>query len=271
MHDPFTNGDATVPTTLYIIRHAQPASQEPDYPGGANPPLGRHGQTQAERAAQQIAYWGIDFLYSSSMARALQTAQPIHERLHVPWYVWPAFSETWRPRWPQLRALATTDTDDASPHLPETPLDAEAVVRYVPLTQLPARYRGICLSQPFPWPDAWWTVLEGETREAAYARAKQAISALWEQHRGSQARIALVCHGAFASVLLTVLTQGPPCDYNRFSHAHAAITRVDLHDEGIARLRFLNYLGHLSPALITEGVDPAPGWIEGIHDPSCEV
>lgn len=249
-----------LPTALYIIRHAQPASQEPDYSGGPNPPLGSNGQEQARLTAQQMADWGIDVLYSSTMARALETAQPIYDELAVAWHVWPAFCEVGRGRWPELRTLAAqaaTGTENPTPTRPiEAPLDPTEAERYLPLSRLHTLYPDILLSQPFPWPDNWWRAFQDETREAAYARVDQAIGALWDQHRGSEARIALVCHGALASVLLTILTQGPPCDYNRFSHAHAAITRVDLYDEGFARLRFQNYTSHMPVELVTDGVFP---------------
>lgn len=236
---------------LYLIRHAQPASQEPGYDGGPNPPLGRKGRLQAERVGSQMKLWGVDAIYSSSMQRTLETARPIAMQTGAPWYVWPALSETDRRGWPRVRELL-----EAGLKLERS---AEAELRlahpnHVPLNTLRERFGTFEANQPFPWPDEWWLPLEDETREQAYGRAEEALHALVARYRGTNARIAVVCHGALGSVLLSLLAGCPPGDHNLFSQAHAAISAADVLD-GYKQIKFVNYVGHLEPEDVTEGVD----------------
>lgn len=238
---------------LYIVRHGQPASQEPGYAGGENPPLGNRGREQAERVAKQLSEWGIDVLYSSTYQRAIETALPIRRELGVPWHMWPALSETGRRSWPKLRAEQATGTEGlASPARPSATESQSHLAHYPLVSQLVQRYPDAQPSQPFPWPDDWYAPLIGETREEAYARAQRCIAAIKRRHDDS-ARIAVVCHGAFGSVLLTVLSEGPPCDHNRFGFAHASIARVDLFDDGTTTLELVDHIVHLMPDLVTEG------------------
>jgi len=242
---------------LYLIRHAQPASQEPGYAGGPNPPLGRKGRLQAERVGSQMKLWGVDAIYSSSMQRTLETARPIVEQTGAPWYVWPALSETDRRGWPRVRELRASGRNAGRSAEAEQRL---AHPNHVPLCTLRERFGSTFeTNQPFPWPDEWWLPLEDETREQAYGRAGEALHALATRYRGTHARIAVVCHGALGSVLLSQLTGSPPGDHNLFSQAHAAISAADVLD-GCTQIKFVNYVAHLEPEEVTEGVDfGAPG------------
>lgn len=236
---------------MYIIRHAQPASQEPGYDGGPNPPLGQRGLVQAERVGAQMKKWGIDRLYSSSMQRTLQTSLPIYEQTGVPWHVWPAISETDRRGWPRIRKrLAAGETIRLSD---EDQLRHEHP-NHVPLGALRERFGVFTADQPFDWPDQWWQPLTNETREQAYQRAEDSIRYLLQRHEQEDVRIAIVCHGALGSILLTLLAGSPPCDHNLFSQAHAAISAVDIED-GHAQIKFVNYVGHLPEDEVTEGVE----------------
>lgn len=238
---------------LYIVRHGQPANQEPGYSGGPNPGLSRLGHEQAQRTARQLAQWGIDVLYSSPYQRAIETAQPIQKKLGVPWHLWPALSETGRRDWPKIRQAQSAGMDrDLDPHAPSSHEVARERPHFPPVSKLVQQYPETEASQPFPWPDDWHIPLKGETREAAYARALQCIQALNARHQ-DDSRLALVCHGAFGSVLLTVLSGGPPCDHNRFGFAHAAIARVDLFKDGRTMFELVDYIGHLLPDCVTEG------------------
>lgn len=233
---------------LYVVRHGQPIGHGGS-PSTPNPGLTPTGQRQAEQVAQQLEAWGIDYLYSSSQARAIETALPVHRRLAVPWAIWAPACETDRRNWPknaglppEERAAARTVREDD--HL-----------YYRPLSELAKEY-GASVEQPIAWPDHWWPPLRLETQDEAYARGRSVLSALMKRHR-TEDRVALVCHGAFGSVLLSLLCECPPAFHNRFSHTHAGITRVDIDEKGAVSLRFLNYVEHLSgEGLITETVDP---------------
>lgn len=234
---------------LYIIRHGEPHERS----GRPNPGLSERGKVQAERAAQQMAEWRLDCIYSSTYRRALETARPIQEKTGAPWHMWPALSETGRGRWPAVRAQVAGDEN----WVRRPRLDAEALAQeredHPPVSELVKQYP-VTADQPFPWPDDWHLALRNETREEAYARAERCIEAVKARHKDGD-RVALVCHGAFGSVLLTVLSEGPPCDHNRFSFAHAAIARVDLFNDGTTMLELVDHIAHLMPDLVTQGPD----------------
>ncbi len=243
---------------LYIVRHGQPLSEEIEQ-NIPNPPLGIKGKKQAILAAAQMEkLGGLDYIYSSTFNRALETAKAFYEWFNVPWHVWPALCETGRKEWPHLRERRNHGEKLASDYYKEG--NVEEVLKrsqdyprsnYPLVSELAEQYPQIILSQPFDWPDVWWLPLVDETREMAYERARRVIEAIMQLHRNTDCSIALVCHGAFGSVLMTVLTEGSPCDYNRFSFAHAAFSSVKMHDDGDIQVIFTNYIAHLYPDYLT--------------------
>ena len=66
---------------LLLIRHARPVRDEAPEGGSADPVLAEVGHLQAEATAEYLATEGIDHIVSSSMKRALQTAEPLAGRL----------------------------------------------------------------------------------------------------------------------------------------------------------------------------------------------
>ena len=66
---------------LLIIRHARPVRDEAPEGGSADPDLADLGRLQAAATADYLTDEGIDHIASSSMKRALQTAEPLAERL----------------------------------------------------------------------------------------------------------------------------------------------------------------------------------------------
>ncbi|MCU6712753.1 histidine phosphatase family protein [Paenibacillus sp. J5C_2022] len=238
---------------MYVVRHGQPAKEEDGYTVKQDPQLSDLGLEQADCVAEQFERWGgLDAIYSSSLLRAMQTAQPIYHRLQVPWHVWPSLCETGRREWPLMRKLQGEGGY-------ETHLAAETMKRhglnehYPSLTRLQLQYPGIRIEQPYPWPEAWYPELAAETRERCYDRAERSIAAICESHMGTEARVAVVCHGAFGSVLMNALLSGTPCDHIRFHQAHAAISLVEVADNGTAALHFLNHVNHMPLDKITEG------------------
>lgn len=213
--------------------------------------MGRKGLVQAEKVGSQMKRWGIDAIYSSSMQRTLETAKAISESTGAPWHVWPALGETDRRGWPKLRELAAAGL--AFERTAEETMRL-AHPNHVALPALRERYNAFAADQPFAWPDEWWLPLTNETREQAYGRGEVVLRHLLLRHQGQEARIAVVCHGAFGSVLLSLLAKCPPSDHNAFTQAHAAISAVDVSD-GCAHIRFVNYVGHLSQDEVTEGVE----------------
>ena len=62
---------------LLLIRHGLPKHVETEDGTPADPPLSEIGRTQADRMATWLQHEAIDVLYSSPMARAYQTAEPL--------------------------------------------------------------------------------------------------------------------------------------------------------------------------------------------------
>ncbi|MFD6896652.1 histidine phosphatase family protein [Rhodococcus sp. NPDC060086] len=68
---------------LLLIRHAQPEYARVNL-GRADPSLTEQGLVQAGRLVEALAPYRIARLFSSPQLRALQTAQPLAERLTLP-------------------------------------------------------------------------------------------------------------------------------------------------------------------------------------------
>ena len=64
-----------------MIRHARPVRHEAPEGGSADPVLADVGHVQAQATAEYLVGEGIDHVVSSSMKRALQTAEPLADRL----------------------------------------------------------------------------------------------------------------------------------------------------------------------------------------------
>ena len=64
-----------------MIRHARPVRHEASEGGSADPDLAEMGRLQAEATADFLTTEGVDHIVSSSMKRAVQTAEPLSERL----------------------------------------------------------------------------------------------------------------------------------------------------------------------------------------------
>ncbi len=64
-----------------MIRHARPVRDEAAEGGSADPVLAELGHVQARATAEYLAGEGIDHIASSSMKRAMQTAEPLADRL----------------------------------------------------------------------------------------------------------------------------------------------------------------------------------------------
>ncbi len=82
------------PTTLLLIRHGQSGGNADGRFGGHGPtPLSVLGLKQAELTARAVAKEGISAVYSSDLARAIQTAEPLANLLKLDLHVSPDFRE----------------------------------------------------------------------------------------------------------------------------------------------------------------------------------
>ncbi len=81
-------------TTLILVRHGETDwNAAGRLQGHTNRPLNEYGRTQSKRLAEQLAGDGIAAIYASDLARALETAEIIGERLGLPVAVDPDLRE----------------------------------------------------------------------------------------------------------------------------------------------------------------------------------
>jgi broad specificity phosphatase PhoE len=81
-------------TKLYLIRHGQSAGNAEGRFGGHSPmPLSELGKEQAELTAKLLSKEKIHAIYSSDLARAVQTAEPLAKLLDLPIIQTPDFRE----------------------------------------------------------------------------------------------------------------------------------------------------------------------------------
>ena len=69
-------------TIIYILRHGQSVTNESGVFSGSNEvDLSPLGEKQAEKASEYLIDMGIDFIYSSPLSRAVNTALPLAKKL----------------------------------------------------------------------------------------------------------------------------------------------------------------------------------------------
>lgn len=147
---------------VLLIRHGRSADVVPGSPESTDPPLHVLGVEQAARLAARLAPKQIDAVYSSHLARAMQTAAPLAEPRGLEVAVFPDLEEVRLGDWGngEFRRRAAT-------------LDPEWVE-----WSLTGRWDGIP---------------GGEGDAAFRARVAAVINDLARQHGGET--IAIVCHG----------------------------------------------------------------------------
>lgn len=237
---------------LCIARHGHKANQLPDYDGGFNTPLSDVGHRQADELAAYLSEEEeIEYLYSSPQLRSLQTAEPLHDRLDETWHVWPVFAEGTTRRWPDQYDRDPEEAEWATAWRageaidPPNPDEREEMHgHYYLLSEIPELFPGTELTQPFPFPDAWWTVKRGYSAPMGYARADLGLSALLDRHEEGD-RIAIVCHGTIGDMLVTTLK-----DFSRrrrhFACNNAGVHRLDQRSDDTWRIAYTNNTRHLT-------------------------
>ena len=188
-----------------IVRHALPESDKRD-DGPADPPLSPLGLRQAEATANLLATEGVDHVVTSTMQRAIQTGQPLADRLGL------------TPE--RLEDLKESD------HLRSS---------YTPVEEMDADHEVIreFLDDPLS--------MFADGYEAFRDRITTALDAVVADNRGRT--VAVFCHAMVVGVYLqTLLDLNDPfavmADY-------CGITRVAASSTGIRSVRSFNETGHL--------------------------
>lgn len=243
---------------LYIIRHGQSMNNalsdgSPRFPDA---PLTDLGKTQAEYLAQHLATAdnldpeitnpntgnttqregkgsGITHLYCSAMRRAMQTAQPAGQALGIHPEVWVDIHEHGG------ICLSRNGSTLCYPGLNRTEI-AQLFPNYTIPEEVTER--------------GWWLHNDAEDMVGCWQRAQRVAKRLWAwaaSPDGDTRRVGMVTHGTFTTVLLKTLLQAPIDNHVFFWHYNTGITRVDLFGGGLAILRYVNRVSHLTPKLIT--------------------
>ncbi len=207
-------------THLYLVRHAQAVFTGDDYLSGeADTPLTDLGVRQAEAVCGLLSREPVTAIYSSTMLRALQTAQPLARALKLP-------------------VIADSALREFNPRLDVVEGEDAAAVR----EQIVARFRAMAeggeLSAAPP-------VLGSGSGAGAVMRqrAVQALDRLVERHPGGH--VAVFTHGGvIISLLYHLLGATEPM---RFLPVNGSVTQVLA--KGDRRVLFTaNELAHL-PAI----------------------
>jgi probable phosphoglycerate mutase len=96
---------------IWLARHGETADNaDGRVQGSIDTPLNDRGREQAQNLARETEALGVTALYSSQLARALETAQIVGERLGLEPRVDERFAESYRGEW-EGRLLADIERD----------------------------------------------------------------------------------------------------------------------------------------------------------------
>ena len=205
---------------LYLVRHGQ-SQNNVGNTSAHNVPLTELGHEQIRRTADAIADKRFNFFYCSPLDRALQTAAILHSKLNLTPYVHPNFSEVGF-CWGEPNAT---------------------------LEELQSSYP--CAVMDASISNNGWAPAACETEDEAYERAGKVVRFLSARHPDPNARVLVVSHGRFGSILIGSLVGGVrPCGYSRYAQNNGGISLVEIAN-GRIQLRFLNATAHLSRELLT--------------------
>lgn len=149
---------------IYLIRHGRQC----DTRCNVDVPLSVEGEHQAELLGERMQTWGIEKLYSSDMIRARQTAEIVNKYLQIPHQIVPAFREL------NFGDMEGMDDDE-----------------------IQIKFAGFKVEQ-----DKLGQDMRYPGGESAGDLVQRAMPALIEAAKGSERKIAIVCHGVWIRAVL---------------------------------------------------------------------
>ncbi len=193
---------------LFIVRHARPVREVVPEGSHADPPLAELGRRQAETTAEFLAGEGIDHVVSSTMRRALETAEPLRAMLGY-----------------DIEAIHDLRESDhrSNVYVPAEEMDAEdpAVKPY---------FEGDFMESVFP--DGYETF-----RDRVVASFEKVIAA------NRSRKVVVYCHGMVTLVYLqTVIGSEDPF---RLRADYCGISRVLASSNGLRSVRSVNEISHV--------------------------
>ncbi|MDH7488618.1 MAG: histidine phosphatase family protein [Anaerolineae bacterium] len=202
-------------TTLLLVRHGATQANEIGYwQGWEDTALTEVGMAQAQAVARRVAReFAPVAVYSSSLRRALQTAEPIAQAVACPLIPHDGLREI---HFGQISGLSLEQFRKGFPALFEAWTDK---------TNL-----------DFAWPG-------GESRRAFFTRVWGAVDEILAAHPGDDT-VVIVAHGGSLRAALAYLLPGQFTNWWTYDLRNASLTVVDV-AAGEAQLRLLNDCAHL--------------------------
>ena len=204
-------------TNVLLIRHGQSkGNAERRFGGHTATPLSARGHRQAELTARTLKSESLTAIYSSDLARAIETARPLSNLTGLPIHDTNAFRE---------RSVGVMEG-----------LTFEAAAQ-----QHPEQYAAL-LRRDFEH-----VLTGGESYRQLLDRARQKLDDIIDQNRGG--KIAVFSHTGTICILALHLMgalDAPELKPVWISSANCGITRFELREDGFVRVLSVNDTSHLS-------------------------
>jgi broad specificity phosphatase PhoE len=205
-----------VTTHVLLIRHGQSeGNAEGRFGGHTATPLSPRGRKQAEATARALARQKLSAIYSSDLARAIESARPLARLSHLPIQPAKAFRER------SVGVMEGLTFEEAAEAHPE---------QYAALLRR----------------DFEHVVSGGESYRQLLDRARLKLDEAIEANQGG--RIAVFSHTGTICILslhLMGALNAPELKPVWIATSNCGISRFELHDDGFVRVASLNDTSHL--------------------------
>ena len=204
-------------TNVLLIRHGQSrGNAERRFGGHTATPLSARGRNQAQATALTLKSESVTAIYSSDLARAIETARPLSSLTGLKIHGTSAFRER------SVGVMEGLTFEDAAQQHPE---------QYAALLRR----------------DFEHVLTGGESYRQLLGRAREKLDEVIEQNRGG--KIALFSHTGTICILALHLMgalDAPDLKPVWISTGNCGITRFELRDDGFVRVLALNDTSHLA-------------------------
>jgi len=204
-------------TYVLLVRHGQSkGNAERRFGGHTATPLSARGRNQAEATARTLKSESLTAIYSSDLARAMETARPLANMTGLQVHGTNAFRER------DVGVMEGLTFEDAAQQHPE---------QYAALLRRDFEY----------------VLSGGESYRQLLDRARQKLDEIIEANRGG--KIAVFSHTGTICILALHLMgalDAPELKPVWISSANCGITRFELRDDGFVRVLGINDTSHLA-------------------------
>ena len=204
-------------TNVLLIRHGQSrGNAERRFGGHTATPLSARGRNQAHATALTLQSESLTAIYSSDLARAMDTARPLSQLTGLPVHGTSAFRER------SVGVMEGLTFEDAAQQHPE---------QYAALLRR----------------DFEHVLTGGESYRQLLDRARYKLDEIIEKHRGG--KIAVFSHTGTICILALHLMgalDAPELKPVWISSANCGITKFELRDDGFVRVLCVNNTNHLA-------------------------